>query len=86
MTQTIMGTAGRSVTYRGITYVLAEDIYYHVRGTAPIEPRAQVKSPEVGPPKEGAEMWWYLPDLDSLAAWIDAGDLDTCIQGVLTLD
>lgn len=80
MTQTIKGTASRNVSFGGITYVLAEDIYYIVRGTAPIEPRAQVKSPE------GAEMWWYLPDLDSLAAWIDAGDLDTCIQGVLTLD
>lgn len=80
MTQTIKGTASRSVNYRGTTYILAEDIYYHVRGTAPIEPRAQVKSPE------GAEMWWYLPDLDSLAAWADAGDLDTCIQCVLTLD
>lgn len=27
-----------------------------------------------------------MPDLDSLDAWIDAGSLDTCIQGVLTLD
>lgn len=80
MTQTIKGTAGRSVTYRGNTYVLAEDIYYHVRGTAPLEPRAQVERPE------GTEMWWYLPDLDSLGAWIGAGNLDTCIQGVLTLD
>lgn len=44
------------------------------------EPRAQVERPE------GAEMWWYLPDLDSLGAWIGAGNLDTCIQGVLTLD
>ena len=80
MMQTIEGTASRSVNYRGTTYILSEDIYYHDIGTAPIEPRAQVKSPE------GAEMWWYLPDLDSLGAWIDAGNLDACIQGVLTLD
>lgn len=45
-----------------------------------IEPRAQVKSPE------GAEIYWYFPDADSLAAWIDTDNLDTCIQGVLTMD
>lgn len=78
--QMIKGTALRNVTFGGITYVLAEDIYYNVKGWAPIEPRAQVKSPE------GAEMYWYFPDMDSLAAWIDTGNLDTCIQGVLIPD
>lgn len=80
MLQTINGTALRNVTVDGITYVLAEDIYYSVRGAAPIEPRAQVKSPE------GAEIYWYFPDIDSLATWINTGNLDTCIQGVLTMD
>ena len=80
MLQTIKGTASRNVTFDGITYVLAEDIYYDAKDWAPIEPRAQVKSPE------GAEIYWYFPDSDSLAAWIDTDNLDTCIQGVLTMD
>ena len=80
MLQTIKGTASRNVTFDGITYVLAEDIYYNAKDLAPIEPRAQVKSPE------GAEIYWWFPDADSLAAWIDTDNLDTCIQGVLTMD
>ena len=80
MIQRIKGTALRNVTFGGITYVLAEDIYYNVKGWVPIEPRAQVKSPE------GAEIYWYFPDMDSLAAWIDTGNLDICIQGVLIPD
>ena len=80
MLQTINGTASRNVTFDGITYVLAEDIYYDAKDWAPIESRAQVKSPE------GAEIYWYFPDAYSLAAWIDTGNLDTCIQGVLTMD
>lgn len=80
MIQMIKGTALRNVTFGGITYVLAEDIYYDAKDWAPIEPRAQVKSPE------GAETYWYFPDIDSLAAWIDTGNLDTCIQGVLIPD
>lgn len=46
MMQTIKGTASRNVIFGGITYVLAEDIYYDAKDWAPIEPRAQVKSPE----------------------------------------
>lgn len=52
MMQTIKGTASRNVIFGGITYVLAEDIYYDAKDWAPIEPRAQVKSPE------GAEIYW----------------------------
>lgn len=80
MLQTIKGTASRNVTFDGITYVLSEDIYYDAKDWAPIEPRAQVKSPE------GAEIYWWFPDADSLAAWIYTDNLDTCIQGVLTMD
>ena len=80
MLHTIKGTASRNVTFDGITYVLAEDIYYNAKDFSPIEPRAQVKSPE------GAEIYWWFPDADSLAAWIDPDNLDTCIQGVLTMD
>lgn len=74
MMQTIKGTASRNVIFGGITYVLAEDIYYDAKDWAPIEPRAQVKSPE------GAEIYWYFPDADSLAAWIDTDNLDTCMR------
>lgn len=41
MMQTIKGTASRNVIFGGITYVLAEDIYYDAKDWAPIEPRAQ---------------------------------------------
>ena len=61
MMQTIKGTASRNVIFGGITYVLAEDIYYDAKDWAPIEPRAQVKSPE------GAEIYWYFPDADGAA-------------------
>lgn len=53
MMQTIKGTASRNVIFGGITYVLAEDIYYDAKDWAPIEPRAQVKSPE------GAEIYCF---------------------------
>ena len=78
MLQTIKGTASRNVTFDGITYVLAEDIYYDAKDWAPIEPRAQVKSPE------GAEIYWWFPDADSLSAWIDTNNLDRCAFGYKT--
>jgi hypothetical protein len=52
MMQTIKGTASRNVIFGGITYVLAEDIYYDAKDWAEHHMDADAYQDEFGPAAE----------------------------------
>lgn len=78
----ITNTAHRTVTYKGQTYTLAEDITYSMDTyyDDPIEPNAQVES------EQSITIYWYFPNREEFEAWDTDHDLSEHIEGVLILD
>lgn len=79
---TIPNTAHRTVTYKGQTWTLAEDITYSIDPDydAPVEPTAPAVSD-----KDVTVFWWFV-DLEELEEWDPDNDLCDHINGVLVLD
>lgn len=93
---TIPGTAGMQVTFNGRAYTLLDDIECEIEerfpgepesayplDQIPVEPTAPVKR-EGSSDDSAALMYWYLPSVEALDAWADAGDFSQHISGIIT--
>lgn len=93
---TIPGTAGVQVTFNERVYTLLDDIECEIEerypgepesayplDAIPVEPTAPVERDDSND-DSATLMYWYLPSVEALDAWVEAEEWSQHISGIIT--